>query len=115
MVLEFQRAERVGDALDRVGLAVGEVVARIDAPRRAGARMARVQNAVEHRIAQIDVAEAMSILARSTRAPFGNSPAACGGTGRGFPRRSARGTGCCARLGQRAALARISSCDWSST
>ena len=45
-----------GDALDRVRLAVREVVARIDAPCRAGARMARVQDTVEHRVAQVDVA-----------------------------------------------------------
>ncbi len=56
MILEFERADRMGDALDGVGLAVREVVARIDLPRRAGARMRRVQDAVEHRIAQIDVA-----------------------------------------------------------
>ncbi len=56
MVLEFERADRMGDALDGVGLAMREVVARIDFPRRAGARMRRVQDAVEHRIAQIDVA-----------------------------------------------------------
>ena len=56
MVLEFEGTERMRDALDGVGLAVGEIVARIDAPARAGARMRRVQDAVEHRIAQIDVA-----------------------------------------------------------
>ncbi len=44
------------DALDRVGLAVREVVARIDAPLVAGARMAGVQDAVERGVAQIDVA-----------------------------------------------------------
>ena len=56
MILEFERAERVGDALDRVRLAVGEVVARIDVPRRAGARVAGIEDAVEHRVAEIDVA-----------------------------------------------------------
>ena len=34
VILEFERAERMGDALDRVGLAVGEIVARIDRARR---------------------------------------------------------------------------------
>ena len=34
VILELERADRVGDALDRVRLAVGEVVQRIDAPRR---------------------------------------------------------------------------------
>ena len=56
MILEFERAERVGDALDGVGLAMGEIVARIDAPRLAGARMFGVQDAIEHRVAQIDIA-----------------------------------------------------------
>ena len=56
MVLEFQRADRMRDALDGVGLAVGEIVARIDAPGLAGARMLGMQDAIEHRVAQIDVA-----------------------------------------------------------
>ncbi len=56
MVLEFQGAQRVGDALDRVGLAVREIIARIDAPFVAGARVCRVQDAVQHRVAQVDVA-----------------------------------------------------------
>ena len=56
VILEFQRADRMGHALDRVRLAVGEIVGGIDAPCLAGARMFGVQNAVEHRVAQIDVA-----------------------------------------------------------
>ena len=32
MILEFQRADRMRDALDRVGLAVREIVHRVDAP-----------------------------------------------------------------------------------
>ena len=55
VVLELERADRVGDALDRVGLAVGEVVGRIDAPRVARPRMLGVQDAVQHRVAQVDV------------------------------------------------------------
>ncbi len=55
MILELERAERVGDALDRVRLAVGEVVQRIDAPLVAGPRVGRVQDPVEHRVAQVDV------------------------------------------------------------
>ena len=55
MILELQRAERVRDALDRVRLAVGEVVQRIDAPLVARARVRRVQDPVEHRVAQVDV------------------------------------------------------------
>ena len=56
MVLELERADRMGDALDGIRLAMREIVARINFPRRAGARMRRIQDAVQHRIAQIDVA-----------------------------------------------------------
>ena len=56
VVLEFQRADRMRDALDRVRLPVGVVVARIDRPFVAGARMGGVQDAIEHGVAQIDVA-----------------------------------------------------------
>ena len=56
VVLEFERAEGVGDVLDGIGLTMGEVIARIDTPGRAGARMARVQNAIEHGVAQVDIA-----------------------------------------------------------
>ena len=55
VILELERAERVGDALDRVRLAVREVVQRVDAPLVAGARVRRVQDPVEHRVAQVDV------------------------------------------------------------
>ena len=55
VVLELERAEGVGDALDRVRLAVGEVVQRVDAPLVAGPRVGRVQDPVEHRVAQVDV------------------------------------------------------------
>ena len=56
MVLEFQRADRVRNALDRIRLPVGVIVARIDRPFVAGARMGGVQDAIEHGVAQIDVA-----------------------------------------------------------
>ncbi len=56
MIFEFQRADRMRDAFDGIGLAMGIVVARIDAPLVAGARMMRMQDAVEHGIAQVDVA-----------------------------------------------------------
>ncbi len=46
------------NTFNRVRLAVGVIVARIDLPRRACARMRRMQNAVHHRIAQVDVAGA---------------------------------------------------------
>ncbi len=56
MVLEFEGAERMRDALDRVRLAVGEIIARINAPFVAGARMGGVQDTIQHRVAQVEVA-----------------------------------------------------------
>ena len=56
VVLELQRADRMRNALDRVRLSVGIVVARIDRPFVAGARMGGVQDAIEHGVAQVDVA-----------------------------------------------------------
>src|ERR1700677_4647279 len=47
---------RMRDAFDGVGLAVRIVVAWIDRPFDAGARMMRMQDAVQHRVAQVDVA-----------------------------------------------------------
>ena len=55
MILELERAEGVGDALDCVRLAVGEVVQRIDAPLVAGPRVGCVQDPIEHRVAHVDV------------------------------------------------------------
>ena len=98
MVLELERADRMRDALDRVRLAVREIVARIDPPLRAGARVRRVQDAVEHRIAQVDVAgRHVDLGAQHARAIRETRRRACGGTGRGSPRRCGRGTGCSCR------------------
>jgi hypothetical protein len=46
----------MGDVLYGIRLAMGEVVAWVDAPRRTRARMVSMQDSVQHRIAQIDVA-----------------------------------------------------------
>ena len=76
MGLELERADRVGDALDRVGLAVGEVVGRVDRTTRrrsAGWLAWTIRYSTGSR--RLMFGEAMSIFARSTRAPFGNSPA----------------------------------------
>ncbi len=43
-------------ALDRVRLAMRKIIARIDAPFAPGARVRGMQDAVQHRVAQIDVA-----------------------------------------------------------
>ena len=56
VVGEFERAERMRHPLDRVGLAVREIVGGVDAPGVAGARVARLEDPVEHRVAQVDVA-----------------------------------------------------------
>ena len=53
--LEFQSADGMGDALDGVGLPVGEIVHRIDLPGVAGAVVAGFEDAVEHRVAQVEV------------------------------------------------------------
>ena len=45
----------MGYVLDGVGLPMREVVTRINAPSRSGAGMLGVQNAIEHRVTQVDV------------------------------------------------------------
>ena len=55
MVLELQRAQGMRDALDRVGLPVREVVGRVDAPRITRARMLRVEDPVQDRVAQVHI------------------------------------------------------------
>src|ERR1039458_10587294 len=57
------------DALDGVGLAVREIVHRIDAPLVARAVMFGVQNAVHHRIAHVQVLRShIDLGAQGTRA-----------------------------------------------
>src|SRR6516225_11175871 len=48
MVLELERAERVAYLFDGIALAVREVIARVDVPDGAGARMAGVENTVDN-------------------------------------------------------------------
>ena len=55
VVFEFQRADGVRDAFDGIGLAVRVVVHGVDAPRVAGAVVLGVQDAVHHRVAQVEV------------------------------------------------------------
>src|SRR5262245_11424813 len=69
MILEFERTNRMCDVLDGVRLAMRIVVARIDLPLGAGARMRRVENPVHHRIAQIDITRYhVDLGAQNTRA-----------------------------------------------
>jgi hypothetical protein len=56
MVLELERADGMGHALDGVRLTVREVVRGVDAPRVARAGVRRVKDAVHDRVAQVDVA-----------------------------------------------------------
>ncbi len=56
VILEFQGADGMGDVLDGVGLAMGEVIGGIDAPGVAGARMGGMQDAVHRRVAHVHVA-----------------------------------------------------------
>src|SRR5437016_4742962 len=55
MILEFEGTDRMRYVLDGVGLSMRKIVAWINAPCRSGARMAGMQNAIEHRVAQINV------------------------------------------------------------
>ena len=55
MVRELQRAKRVCDMLQCVGLAMCEIIGRVDAPLRAGSRVRRMQDAVQHGVAQVHV------------------------------------------------------------
>jgi len=51
VVLEFKRAERMGDTLEGIALAVGPVIVRVDTPVVAGAMMGHVANAVHQWVA----------------------------------------------------------------
>ena len=69
MVGELQRADGMGDTLDGVRLAVGEVVRGVDAPRITRAWVRGVQDAVQHRVAEVDVARRhVDLRAQHTRA-----------------------------------------------
>ena len=56
MVGELECAKRMGHAFNCIGLAMREVIGRIDTPTVAGARMFGVQNPVDHRVAEVHVA-----------------------------------------------------------
>src|SRR5690348_274415 len=53
VIRELERTHRVGYLLQRIRLAVGVVVHRIDAPLAAGAVMLRMQDAVHHWVAHV--------------------------------------------------------------
>ena len=69
MVLEFQRADRMRDPLERVRDRMREIVERIDAPLVAGAMVRRVPDSIDRRIAQVDVRAAhVDLQAQHVRA-----------------------------------------------
>ena len=55
VVLVLQRAEGMRDALQRVADGMGKIIHRVNAPGLAGAVVLLVQDAVEHRVAHVDV------------------------------------------------------------
>jgi len=56
VVGKFERAQGMGDTLDRIGLTMGEIVGRVDVPGIARTRMMRIENPVEDGITHIDIA-----------------------------------------------------------
>jgi hypothetical protein len=55
MVFKLQGAHGVRDLFQRVRLAVGKIIERVDNPLVAGAMMRLAQNAIHHRIAHVQV------------------------------------------------------------
>src|SRR5690606_32170659 len=55
VILELQSADGVGDPFDGVPLAVGEVVGGVDIPGIPGAVVGNALDAVQHRVAEVDV------------------------------------------------------------
>ena len=95
VVLELERAERVRDALDRVGQRMSKVVQRIQTPRVALPVVMRVPNAQQQRIAHdhvrmrhVDLARAARARRRGTRRP------SCAAADRDSRRPCDRDTGC---------------------
>ncbi len=76
MTVELERAQRVGDPLDRVALAVGPVVGGIDAPQRTSAVMVHTTDAVHHRVTQLHVLVLHVDLGAQHVRPLGELPGA---------------------------------------
>src|SRR5262245_1826560 len=69
MIFEFERTNRVGHLLNRVGLAMRVVVHWIDAPLVSGPVVLHVKNAIHHRVAHIQVGRRhVDLGPQSTRA-----------------------------------------------
>jgi len=116
VILEFERADRMRDALDRVRLAVGKIVARIDLPRRAGTRMRRVDDAYSTGSRRLMLPTPCRSWRAAPSAPLGNSPARMRRNRSRFSStvRSRNGEFLPGSVSVPRAV-RMSSCDWSST
>ena len=55
VIFKLERTDRMRNGLDRIALTVSPIVHRIDAPLIAGSMMVRMEDAVHHRIAQVDI------------------------------------------------------------
>ena len=55
VILEFERAQRMRDAFQRIGNRMRKIVHRVDAPVVFGALMGRLANPVQRRVAQIHI------------------------------------------------------------
>ena len=56
VIFEFQRAQRVRDAFQRIRDAVRVIIHRVDAPLVAGAHVVCAADTVDHRVTQVDIA-----------------------------------------------------------
>jgi hypothetical protein len=116
VILELQRAQRMGDPFDGVALAVGEVIARIDAPFRPCARVLGMQDAVEHGIAQRHVAGGHVDPGPEHACPIGKLAGAHAAQQIEVLLHAALAPRAVApRFGQGAAVLPDLGCDWSST
>ncbi len=96
VILEFERAQGVGDPLEGVGQGMREIVHRVDAPRIARAVMRRMADAVERRIPHVQIRRRhVDLRAQHVRPVRKLSRRACAQTDRGSPRWAGRGTDCC--------------------
>jgi hypothetical protein len=87
LVFEFEGADAVGDLFERVFDGVGEGVHRVDAPGVAGVVVGGAADAVEGRVAQVDVGRGhVDLGAQHGRAVGHARRRASRGSGRGCPR-----------------------------
>ncbi len=94
VILELERADRMRDALDRVRDRMRVVVHRVDAPRVARPVMMRATDAIQNRVAHVDVGRRhVDLRAQHARRRPETRPRASGGTGRDSPQPRDRDTG----------------------